>query len=255
MTLELSSFDVMEYLWDTLEKTKDGKAIRYNIYDVEMLWKMGFVDTEQYSMNEWKQVFEPYKQEDGTYLLSKDAFFSLDKYRYKGEIHIPFDAMRINEGLYTDEGLGELIEASIAPSCSLPKKQLDEFFTSLKDLFRTPDGLVKIDREAKLKINDVINRNPSPLRNLEIMFDQMLSKGKDKEMEGQIEGAEAKMATARAAIEASSFAASPKTRTEAAAGGLGKLVKAKKKAPGEVDSGKPSVSLKKIRRSRKGTRG
>ena len=66
MTLELSSFDVMEYLWDTLEKTPDGKHLRYNIYDVEMLWKMGFVDTEQYSMNEWKQVFEPYKQEDGT---------------------------------------------------------------------------------------------------------------------------------------------------------------------------------------------
>lgn len=254
MTLALTSSDIMEFLWDTLEKTPDGKSIRYNIYDVEMLWRMGFVDTERVGMEEWQQVFEPYRQEDGTFLLSQDAFFALDKYRYKGEIHIPFDAMRINEGLYTDVGLNELVEASIEPSCSLPKEDLKKFFEDLKNEFRTPDGLIKMGPDAKMKIRDMINRNPSPLRNLEIMFDQMLSKGEDKEMIEKVEGHEADIATARAALEASSFSASPTSRTEAAAGGLKKLSKAKK-AKAEVDTGKPSVELKKVRRSRKGMRG
>lgn len=253
MPLELSSFDVMEYLWKTLEKTADGKHIRYNIYDVEMLWKMGFVDTERYPLEEWKQVFEPYRQQDGTFLLSKDAFYALDEYRYKGEIHIPFDAMRINEGLYTDEGFNDLVDASIAPSCSLSKEELKAFFDGLKDLFRTPEGLIRINRDAKLKIDDLINRNPSPLRNLEIMFDQMLAQGKGREMEKQVEGLDAKMATARAAVEASSFSATPRSKPEAAAGGLDKLVKAREKAAEETKG--PSTELKKIRRSRKGMRG
>jgi hypothetical protein len=244
----------MEYLWDTLEKTPDGKGLRYNIYDVEMLWRMGFVDTKQFSMEEWRQVFEPYRQEDGTFLLSKDAFFALDKYRYKGEIHIPFDAMRINEGLYTDVGLNELVEASIEPSCSLSREELQKFFDDLKNEFRTPDNLIKIGPEAKMKIRDMINRNPSPLRNLEIMFDQMLAKGGEPELIEKVEGHEADIATARAALEASSFSASPASKTEAAASGLKKLAKAKK-AVVEVETGAPSVSLKKIRRSRKGMRG
>ncbi len=254
MPLDLGQYAVMEYLWTTLEKTPDGKAIVYFPIDVEMLWKMGFVDTEKYSMDQWKLVFEPYKQADGSFRLEKDAFLSLDKYRYKGEIHIPFDAMRINEGLYTDEGLSDLVDASIAPSCNYAPEKLKVFFEAFKDTFRTPDGYIKVDRIAKMQIRALIEKNPSPLRNLELMFDQMIAKGKDVEMGEQVEGARAEMATARAAIEASSFAATPVTKTEAAAKGLKGLEKARKK----TSAGAPSdegVHLKKIRRSRKGMRG
>lgn len=247
-------YAVMEYLWATLDKTPDGKAVRYLPIDIEMLWKMGFVDTQKYSMEQWKLVFEPYKQADGSFGLEKDAFLALDKYRYKGEIHIPFDAMRINEGLYTDEGLSELIDASIAPSCALPPEKLKEFFDTLKETFRTPERYIKIDYEAKRQIRDLIEKNPSPLRNLEIMFDQMIAQGKGKEMGEKIEGAQTEMATARAAIEASTFTAAPTSRTEAAAKSLKGIEKAKKKAvaQGPAEEG---VRLKKIRRSRKGMRG
>ncbi len=254
MPLALSSSDIMEFLWDTLEKTPDGKHLHYNIYDVEMLWRMGFVDTERVSMEEWKQVFEPYRQQDGTFLLNKEAFFALDKYRYKGEIHIPFDAMRINEGLYTDVGLDELIEASIKPSCSLSREELKKFFDALKEEYRTPDGLIKIGPEAKMKIRDMINSNPSPLRNLEILFDQTLAKGGDKEIIEQVEAHKADIATIRAAIESSTFLAGPKNKTEAAATALKRLTKTKNKKV-EIDTTTPTVSLRKIKRSRKGVRG
>jgi len=253
MPLELGMFAVMDYLWETLEKTPDGRHIRYTIIDVEMLWKMGFVDTEQFPMDQWKRVFDPYLQSDGTFLLDRDAFFTLDQYRYKGEVHIPFDAMRINEGLYTDEGFQELINASIAPSCSLSKENLGAFFDALKETYRSPEGYIKIGVDAKRQIRDVIDRNPSPLRNLELMFDKMMAQGKDKEMKEQIEGAETDYATARAALEASSFSATPTSKTEASATGLKGLEKAKEKVKAEVKA--EGVSLKKIRRSRKGMRG
>jgi len=254
MPLELGQFAVMEYLWDTLEKTPDGKAIRYTASDIEMLWAMGFVDTQQYSLDEWNRVFEEFRQEDGTFLLGKDAFLALDKYRFKGEVHIPFDAMRINEGLYTDEGFQQLIDASIALSCSFSPEQLKAYFTEFKDLFRAPDGLIKIAKDAKERIKELLDRNPSPLRNLELLFDEMLSVGMSKEMEKKVEGSEAEMATARAAIEASSFTATPTTRAEAAAKGLRGLEKSKKEAAAVKDESS-QVSLKKIRRSRKGMRG
>jgi len=254
MPLQLGYFAVMEYLWETLEKTPDGKAIRYTLTDIEMLWRMGFVDTREYSLERWMLVFEPFKQADGTFLLEKDAFFALDQYRYKGEVHIPFDAMRINEGLYTDEGLQELLDASIAPSCSLPPDQLKAYFTELKNLFRTPEGLIKIVFEAKQKIKELIDKNPSPLRNLELLFDQMIAQGAYKELEQKVEGAEAERVTAQAAIEASSFSAIPTTKTESAARMLKTVEKAKRKAHA-LQAEETGVSLKKIRRSRKGLRG
>lgn len=253
MPFELGMLDVMDYLWEKMEKTPEG-AIKYTPEDVDMLWEMGFVDTQKYPLDMWRSVFDPFRQADGTYLMEKDAFLSLETYRYKGEIHVPFDAMKINEGLYTDEGLQDLIDASIAPSCSYTPEKLREFFHELKELFRTPDSLIKIVRDAKIKIRDLISNNPSPLRNLELLFDMMVSEGKGKELEEQVVGSETERVTARAALEASHFTAIPTSRSEAASRELTEIVKARKKSPAVKAEGE-DVALKKIRRSRKGMRG
>ncbi|MBI4126107.1 MAG: hypothetical protein HY465_01300, partial [Deltaproteobacteria bacterium] len=163
MTLELSQFDVMAYLWETLDKTPDGAHIQYTISDIDMLWHMGFVDTERVSIETWRTAFESHRQPNGMFLIGHEAFLDLDQYRYKGEIHIPFDAMLINEGRYTDTGLQELIDLSIAPSCSLSLQQVDAFFTSLKKDFRDPQGLIVVGKEAKQRIKKLLEDSPSPL--------------------------------------------------------------------------------------------
>ncbi|HPQ80462.1 MAG TPA: hypothetical protein PLZ86_01925 [bacterium] len=254
MPLDLASFGVMQYLWDTLDKTADGAHIRYTIIDVEQLWWMGFVDTQRVSLEEWTRIFDPYLQKDGSYLLNRDQFLSLEDYRYKGEIRIPFDARLINEGKYTDDGLEDLIEASIAPSCGLPPENLNSFFAELKEEFRQSDGLILIEMPAKLRIKALIDEHPSPLRNLEVMLDGMLaSKGPD--MMAEVGEAKAGAATAQAAIQASRFSAKPTTRAEEKAKGLEALQKSRRpKASGEVD-GVDKVEVRKIRRSRKGVRG
>lgn len=254
MPFELSSFDVMEHLWETLEKTEDGRHLRYTITDIEQLWWMGFVDTDKIELEHWVAVFEPNRQEDGSFLLSKDDFTALDRYRYKGEIKIPFDAMLINEGRYTDEGLDDLVNASIAPSCSLPPDKLKDFFDSIKKDFRGSDSLILIKKPAKERIKALLDAHPSPLRNLEIILDRMISQ-RGAELEKEIEQSETDAATSQAAIQASRFSAAPTSMIEAKAKGFKEMAKLSKHGPPAEVKGVAKVELKKIKRSRKGVRG
>jgi len=254
MAFLLDQFDVMEHLWSTIDKTPDGKYVHYDEIDVHQLYINGFVDAQQFTLKEWMSAFEPFRQPDGTFLLNKDNFLALDRYRYKGEVRIPFDAMKINEGKYTDDGLDDLINASIVPSCNLPQQKLKEFFETLKKDFRQADGLILIKTDAKTRIKTLLDNNPSPLRNLELLLDQMIS-SRGADMEGEIDRAELDAAAMQAARAASSFSESPTSKSEEKAMGLRALTKARKgKAAGEVE-GKDKTELRKIRRSRKGMRG
>ncbi len=254
MPFELNRFDVMEHLWETIEKTPDGHHIRYTELDIDQLWWMGFVDTENVSLEEWIALFQPLRQPDGTYLLNKDDFLSLDRYRYKGEIRIPFDPMQINEGKYTDEGLDQLVDASIAPSCRLSREEVRKFVDSLKKDFRQPDGLILIKTPAKQRVKALLDDNPSPLRNLEILMDQMIA-ARGADAHAMIEEAEVGAAAMEAARQASRFTAKPVSRTEQKAMGLKALEKARHAKVADEVEGAPKTELKKIRRSRKGMRG
>lgn len=253
MTLRLDQFDVMEYLWDTLPKTEDGR-LNYGEGDIRQLYQLGFVDTEAFTLQEWVGAFEQVRQMDGTYLLNKDEFLALDKYRYKGEIRIPFDAMEINEGKYTDEGLEDLIHASIMPSCGMPMDEQLKFYEAFKKDFRQADGLILMKKPAKQRIKELLDAFPSPLRNLEIMLDGMI-RTRLPELEGHVDEAISAQDAATAARQRSTFSAEPTTRVEAKALGLKALEKARRSGSASEVEGAPKTELKKIRRSHKGMRG
>ncbi len=253
MVLRLDQFNVMEYLWDTLPKTEDGR-LNYGEGDIRQLYELGFVDTEAFTLEQWLDAFEPVRQMDGTYLLNRDEFLALDKYRYKGEIRIPFDAMEINEGKYTDEGLEDLIHASIMPSCGLPKEEQQKFYDALKKEFRQGDGLILIKKPAKERIRALLNASPSPLRRLEVMLDGMI-KTQLPEFEKQVDEAISAGDAATAARQRSTFSDAPTTRVEAKALGLKALQQARRTEASTEIEGAPKTELKKIRRSRKGMRG
>lgn len=253
MAMTLDGGGVMEYLWEQLDKTVDGEHVYYTELDLDTLWYNGFVDTSRFDIATWKAAFEPYKQEADVYILTKDEFLSLEKYRFTGEIHVPFDAMLINEGKYTDEGLDDLVNASIIPSCNLSIDKVDIFFKKLKADFRQSDGLILIKKEAKLRIKALIDGNPSPLRNLELLVDNMMEQ-KGSELEAEVEKLESQIASIQGTRQASSFTSKPSSKVEAKAREFAKL-QAAKKADHQHDSGAAKVELKKIKRSRKGFRG
>lgn len=257
MTLTFGAEGVMEHLWSQVDKTEDGNHIRYSIQDVDALWWMGFVDTEKYPLKRWREVFEPYKQPDGTFVLNHAAFISLEKYRYTGEIKIPFDPMLINEGKYTDEGINELFELSISPSCYYSPQDKKRFLDSLKEKYRESAGLIKIGKPAKNEIKQFIDNSPSPLRSLELLLDRMIEDGVDEELASQLEENETARVTEEAAKQVSRFSAAPASKTEMHAKQLKELhgVQRKPAKAAEEVPEKKGTELKKIRRSRKGMRG
>lgn len=258
MPFMFDSGNVMEFLWDQLPKNDAGN-LRYTQDDIDGLWHMGFVDTVRYPLSVWRSQFEPYRQPDDTFELDKASFLALDSFRYTDEIRVPFDADLINEGKYTDEGVRELFELSIAPSSSLSLEDLEQFLVDFIERFRDADGLIKIGKPAKEEIKEFIATNPSPLHNLELILDKMLEEGADEEIEAQLDERDTARATTEVARQVSKFSSTPVSKTEEQAKKLSSLEKTKKKPAAkpakEAKDEKPTTELKKIRRSRKGMRG
>ncbi|MFH1652533.1 MAG: hypothetical protein ABIE74_00595 [Pseudomonadota bacterium] len=248
----LLDFDMMESLWEDIPKTSDGKQIIYKLNEVNALWLMGFVDTKHISIDEWVKIFDQWKAPDGNYLLDHGAFMTLEQYRYKGEIKVPFDAMKINEGKYTDEGFQDLVDSSIVPSTSLGDADLKKFFDELKKRYRKEDGLLEIKKEAKALIARLIEKYPSPLHNLELLFDKLLVQGLDKDLEDITKLGASVVATTEAMRQASHFSAEP-TKEKETLKDLKKLEKTE--SPKETVKTDKTVELKKIRRSYRGMRG
>src|SRR3989338_455083 len=245
--------NVMEVIWQAVDKAEDG-CVYYPVAFVDFLWDNGFVDTKKFKRERWDVAFEPFKQADGLFKLTHEEFLTLNKYRYSGEIHIPFDAMRINEGKYTDEGFGQLVSDSIAPSCAFADPELQKFVGELTKEFKQPDDLILIQKSAKFKIKKLLEDSPSPLRRLELLFDNLLKKkGIAKEVEQDLQKISL-VATPeqQAELQASTFIAGPSNLSESEALKLKQITKVKKNGEPAPQGGEP---LKKIKRSKKGLRG
>lgn len=249
------NINVMEFIWKTLDKAPDG-CVYYTLEFIDFLWDHGFVDTQKFSRQVWRSAFEPYKQANGSFKLNQAEFFTLDKYRYTGEIYCPFEAMQINEGKYTDEGFEQLSQDSIRPSCGIDASPFQQFIESIKNEFRQPDGLILIKLAAKQKIKKLLEESPSPLRRLEVMFDSMLRKaGAAKQAATDLKSV-SKSATPEqiAALQTSTFATGPTSLAESKAEELKKMTKAIPNKSEDLNV-EGAETLTKLKRSRKGMRG
>lgn len=258
MPLTLDEFNGMELLWSQLPKRPDENHVTLSDLDLEGMWYSGMVDTKQFSLATWKAAFDVHSQGSGVYIVSKEEFLMKEIYRYKGEIMIPFDAFLINEGKYTEDALKDLFSLSIAPSCSLEPSELNNFLEELKAGQKDASGMINIDKSAKNKIHDLLERYPSPLRRLELMFDAIL-KGMDEQGVSSLEYDNAQAASGQlsqqqlARAQVSSFSMQPSSATEERFKKLRSLEKKKDKKTAIASD--PSTSLKKVKRSRKGMRG
>lgn len=248
MSFHLADFDLTQYLWDVIAKT-DPNVAMFTESDIHDLWEVGFVDTERVPFKQWTQIVKPFLQADGTYRFSHEEFLTLDQYRYKGELFAPFEAEKINEGLYTDEGLDELFEASIKPCVRANLAELASFIKEYKAMFRDEQSkLIRMNEKAKRYIDHLLRLHPSPLRNLELLFEEMI--------QTQVYGVSDSAIGHELAKQVSTFRDRPANKVEAEALGLKDLMKTKTKNTSvpAVEKDK-TVSLKTVRRAPRGTRG
>lgn len=242
--------DVMINIWESMPKSPDENHITLNENDLEELWYNGFVDTNKISIKQWLNLFKEHKK-GNKYVLSRDEFMEKDKYRYTDEIKIPFEPLIINEGKYTDEGLQELFDMSIRPSCSKSAEEVNEFLEKFKKNYREKDNLIKMDLRGKRDIAELINTFPSPTRRRELLFDAMFNEQIAQFAAGNIPVTATPEQAAK--LQASTFSTLPSNQSEKALKQLRNIEKRKdaKRAGSSSDEG---IELKKVKRSRKGFR-
>ena len=166
------SVDPMEYIWDKLPKEKDlngNDYIEYVTTDLPYLYENGFVDTQKYTLDEWLIAIIAFKNDEtGTYQLNREQFLSLRVFRYDGQLRAPFEPMRIREGNWTEEELWKLFVLSIKPSSTLSDQQFAGMIESAKKKGLFVNGQFRVDRPFKVRLNQIVQENPSPLRKLEL---------------------------------------------------------------------------------------
>lgn len=161
-------FDAMEYIWERLPKEKGGLLVRYIAGDIPYLYYYGFVDTKKYSMEEWKRAFEPFKQADGAFILTKPQFLALRVFRYNAPVKAPFEAHQLRPGPWPDKELKYLYDKSLAECTVLPENIFWNAVKALKARGKQDKaGNLVIDDEAKKQFGYLVDRFPTPRRNLE----------------------------------------------------------------------------------------
>ncbi|EKD42551.1 MAG: hypothetical protein ACD_73C00110G0003 [uncultured bacterium] len=164
--------DAMEYIWERVPKTKEG-LIHYLPGDIPYLYRNGFVDTRQYDYKIWKAAFEDCLQSDGSYLVSKEKFFSLRHFRYEGPVFKPFDPNKVRIGEWVDADLQKLYDLSIKPSSGVTEDIFWNSVKALKDQGFVKNGNLLVNETVKKQLSYLIERFPSPRRRLEKEVDRL----------------------------------------------------------------------------------
>lgn len=158
----------MEFIWNRIPKQKDGKTIRYLEGDIAYLYYHGFVDTLKYKLADWEKAFAPFKQPDGSFVLGKDEFMLLTKFRFTNTTYRMFDPSKIEEGPWPDKALKGFYLKTIGRATTIPENVYWDAINKLKKAGQVDkDGNFVIDGNFKKLIFQLLIRYPSPRAILE----------------------------------------------------------------------------------------
>jgi hypothetical protein len=161
-------FDAMQYIWERLPKEKDGKHVRYIKGDIPYLYYYGFVDTRKFALKQWQAAFEPFRQPDGTFLVNQAQFMLLRVYRYNEPVQEPFDPKKLRLGPWPHKELQFLFEKTLKKCTVIPDNIFWNSITALKKRGKVnANNDLLIDEEVQKQFAYLIDRFPTPRRNLE----------------------------------------------------------------------------------------
>lgn len=167
----------MEKLWEKLPKNKDGYSITYIEGDIPYLYNNGFVDVQRFSLDDWKNAFQPFKQKDGTYRLEKNDFIKLGSFRYNKANEPAFDPFALAERAWPDWELAYLWESTIKVSSTITFDVFKQCILALKKSGQVNESFeLIIDENVKKQLAYLLERFPSPRRLLEKEVDKMREK-------------------------------------------------------------------------------
>ena len=234
--------DELEVIFNRVAKAgKDGKPRLFfkDHVDIAFLYATGFVDARKFTYKQWLDSFDPSKQPDGGYIISREQWLEKTKFHYDGPIHPPWDPMTLEEREYSEKEIHDLLVEKVLPCTVFDASYAQVYINNLKAQGRLVNGKANVDKPAKEYILQVINQYPAPMRVLEVSVYGLrnVKRGKTQAAQDQ--------------VQKSGFAAGM-TAQQIYAGRLADLAKkqAPKTAPVAPVTDKPAVSIKDLQKRR-----
>lgn len=185
---------LMESIWTNIPKEKllpenfRGEYIRYIATDPKFLYMTGFVDDSEFTCEEWEAAFEDCKQADNTYLISKEKFLSLGKFKFVGIVRPPLDIMKVREGWYDLNKWHEFCVKALLPNTTISVESLIQAEKMMKEQGKVVKGRIFVDKSMKLKMKSTIDTFASPRRLRELSIQDIHEKRVQKEKAKTLDG-------------------------------------------------------------------
>lgn len=169
----------MKAIWEAVSQAfPDGqkKIIWRNANDLQYLYETGFVDTDQFSLEQWTKAFEESRQPNGSYLVTEEQWLAKRSYRYNGPTGEPFDPLSMREGEWTPEEIEDLIANRLLPSTILKRESFDQMLAKGREMGRFINGKYIINKPFKFGLKQLLDFYPSPKRQRELAVQEARKK-------------------------------------------------------------------------------
>jgi hypothetical protein len=173
---EEKSRQILQKIWDKVAKPgPDGKnyIVIKNRQDLEYHFWSGFVDDDQYSLQQWVDAFQDSLLPNGGYLVTEDQWMAKVPYHYSGPINPPYDPMTIREGEWSEADLESLVWEKLKPCVYFSKEEWGRIIGEVKKTLPKKDGKFVISRALKEEWTNFVNTYASPRRVLQLGVAQL----------------------------------------------------------------------------------
>lgn len=175
MSLEKSQ-KILKAMWEKVAKPgADGKKyiIIKNRTDLEYHYWSGFVDDDQFTVQDWIAAFQDSLLPNGMYLVNEPQWMDKASYHYSGPINAPYDPMTIREGEWTEEDLEKLVWENIKPCVYFSKEDFGKVIAEAKKSMPRSNGNYVISNALKKDWLEFMNTYASPKRVLQMGVAQL----------------------------------------------------------------------------------
>lgn len=169
----------MDEIWDTMPKKK-GLVIFEGEKDLIYLYKVGFVDTQKSSLEEWKKAFSENRQPNGNYKITRESWLAKSDFKCVTAVPPPLNPYHMRPGKWTEEQVERFLKKYLIPSTTFPKKELRKIFDPLKREIPN-ETYYEINKNFMVMLAQILKIHPSPahIRSLKV-WKLMVNRYKDR---------------------------------------------------------------------------
>lgn len=167
---EEKSRQILQKMWDKVAKpAADGKKyiIIKDRKDLEYHFWSGFVDDDQYTLQQWVDAFKDSLLPNGAYLVNETQWMEKAVYHYSGPIDRPYDPMTLREGEWDEKELDQFAWEKLRPCLYFSKEDFGRWLLEAKKSFYV-NGKYVVTALVKKELLEFVNAYASPRRILQL---------------------------------------------------------------------------------------